>query len=274
VLQPGPIGVFDSGYGGLTIFKEIVRALPEHDFIYLGDNARAPYGSRPFDVIYRYTLESVQHLFRHQCKLVILACNTASARALRTIQQHDLPAYGPHHRVLGIIRPTAERIGTFSRSRHIGILATAGTVISETYLIEIEKHYPDIKVSQEGCPIWVPLVELNEHNTPGADYFVQRHVESLLSKDPQIDNLLLACTHYPLLIDSIRKFVPEDIQIIAQGKFIAESLKQYLEDHPEMNDLCSKEGTRRFHTTGWTEKFERLSGLFLGENVKPESVEI
>jgi len=265
--QGSPIGVFDSGYGGLTVLKEIVKQLPDHDYIYLGDNARAPYGPRSFDTVYHYTLECVNWFFAQGCELVILACNTASAKALRTIQQNDLPGIDPGKRVLGVIRPTTEIIGNFSRTGEIGVLGTSGTVQSESYPIEIAKFFPDCKVYQEACPMWVPLVENNEYNKPGADYFVEKHLKQLLEKAPDIDTVLLACTHYPLLMSKIRQFIPEGVTVVTQGEIVAESLVSYLEDHPEMEEKCSKNGRISFYTTDATTHFDNHAGIFFGRPV-------
>lgn len=273
-MAASPIGVFDSGYGGLTVLKELVKTLPGYDFLYLGDNARTPYGNRSFDTIRRYTLECVQWLFGQGCPLVVLACNTASAKALRTIQQTDLPLINPNNRVLGVIRPTTEVIGSHSKTRHIGILATAGTVNSESYLIEIQKFFPDLKVYQEACPMWVPLVENNEHLTEGADYFVQKHIHNLFSQAPQIDTLLLACTHYPLLTEKIRRYIPEKVEIVSQGGIVATSLKDYLARHPEMDTRISKAGNRAFFTTDSARDFDNHALLFFGEPVKSQQVSI
>jgi glutamate racemase len=268
-----PIGVFDSGYGGLTILKEICRVMPEYDYLYLGDNARSPYGTRSFESVYRYTLESVQWLFNQGCHLVVLACNTASAKALRTMQQNDLPKIAPHKRVLGVIRPTTEVIGNFSRSGNIGILATPGTVTSESYLIEIEKFFPGIRVSQEACPMWVPLVENKEHDKAGADYFVQQHLNSILEKGgDDLDTLLLACTHYPLLLDKIRKFAPEGISIVSQGEIVAASLKDYLQRHPEMAAECTRAGRQAFYTTDSVSDFNDHASLFFGKTIAAQHV--
>ena len=263
-----PIGVFDSGYGGLTILKSIVSKLPQYDYVYLGDNARTPYGTRSFDTVYQYTLECVKHLFDMGCRLVILACNTASAKALRNIQQLDLPHLAPDRRVLGVIRPTTEIIGEYSPSRHIGILATRGTVTSESYLVEIEKFFPDIAVYQEACPMWVPLVENGEHTSPGADYFVRQHIDRLLSQSPAIDTVLLACAHYPLLLPKIQAFMPEQITVLSQGDIVANSLAGYLDRHPDMEAQCSKQGKRSFYTTDSTEEFGRQASLFWGTPVE------
>lgn len=265
--SPGPIGVFDSGIGGLTVFKEIVRRLPAYDYIYLGDNARVPYGTRSFETVYQYTRECVQHLFDIGCRLVIIACNTASAKALRTIQQRDLAGMSKQYRVLGVIRPTTEIIGSYTRSRHVGILATQGTVSSLSYAIEINKFFPDIQVYQEACPMWVPLVEANEHASPGADYFVKKNLDSLLQKSPRIDTIILACTHYPLLMDKIRHFIPEDITLLPQGGIVADSLADYLGRHPEIEQHCTRSKTVRYYTTESTEDFNSKAALFLGKRV-------
>jgi glutamate racemase len=263
-----PIGVFDSGYGGLTILKEIVKTLPEYDYIYLGDNARAPYGSRSYDSVYRYTLESVEWLFEQGCPLVILACNTASAKALRTIQQKDLVKLSTPKKVLGIIRPTTEVIGNYTSSGEVGILATNGTVQSGSYIIEIEKFFPEVRVYQEACPMWVPLVENNEHLQEGADYFVKKHLQQLLSQSSAIDTILLACTHYPLLINKIRQFIPDNIKVIAQGDIIARSLQDYLKRHPEVERECSRNATQCFFTTDSVTDFDSHASLFFGKGVE------
>lgn len=264
----GPIGIFDSGYGGLTVMKEIVRRLPQYDYIYLGDNARAPYGNRSFDTVYRYTLECVEWFFKQGCPLVILACNTASAKALRTIQQNDLEKLDPNNRILGVIRPTTEIMGSLTKTGSIGILATNGTVQSESYKIEINKFHPNVRVVQEACPMWVPLVEYNEYNSEGADYFIEKNLAGLLSKDSQIDTILLACTHYPLLIDKIKKYVPGNVRIVSQGVIVAESLDNYLERHPEMEVRCTKGGSRAFYTTDSEEDFNNHAAIFFGEPVE------
>ena len=269
-----PIGVFDSGYGGLSVLKEISAALPQYDYIYLGDNARAPYGTRDFDTVYEYTLQCVKWFFSQGCPLVILACNTASAKALRTIQQNDLPEIDPSRRVLGVIRPTSEVIGEYSKTGHVGVMATPGTVQSESYLIEIEKFFPAIKVSQEACPIWVPLVETNEYQSPGADYFVKKHIDHLLKKDEAIDTILLACTHYPLLMDKILKYTPGGVSVIAQGQIVAASLKNYLERHPEIDAKCSKKAGRKFYTTGETADFNSHASLFFGHDISSEKLHL
>ena len=259
----GPIGVFDSGYGGLTILDKIREYMPEYDYLYLGDNARTPYGSRSFEVVYEFTLQAVKKLFELGCPLVILACNTASAKALRTIQQTNLPLIDPTRRVLGVIRPTAECIGTLTQSRHVGILATSGTIKSESYLMEVHKLFPDVTVTGEACPMWVPLVENNEYASEGADYFVQKHIRQLLEKDPKIDTIILGCTHYPLLIEKIRQFTPSHVRIVPQGEYVAHSLRDYLNRHSEMDIRCTKNGTCRFLTTESTAKFEESASIFL-----------
>jgi glutamate racemase len=267
-MNTRPIGVFDSGYGGLTVLKEIASLLPQYDYLYMGDNARAPYGPRPFDQVYEYTLEAVEWFFKQDCPLVILACNTASAKALRTIQQNDLVKRGDRNRVLGVIRPTAEVIGKYSQSGHVGILGTRGTVQSESYVIEIQKFFPKIKVSQEACPIWVPLIENNEFQSEGADYFVKQHINNILSKDKDIDTILLGCTHYPLLMNKIKLYVSDAVSVIEQGKIVADSLEDYLLRHPSMEEKCSKERTKVFYTTGDTSDFDAHAALFFGEPVK------
>ena len=249
------IGVFDSGYGGLTILRQIRKLLPQYDYLYLGDNARAPYGSRSFDVVYRYTLEAVTALFDRGCELVILACNTASAKALRSIQQNDLARLGSERRVLGVIRPTVEVVGSLTRSRHVGILATQGTIRSRSYELELHKSNPDISVTGVACPMWVPLVENCEYDSPGADYFVQKRLDEVFRLDPDIDTLVLACTHYPLLMNKIVKYAPPSVRIIPQGDYVAASLQDYLRRHPEMDVRLSRRGNVRFLTTEDPEKF-------------------
>lgn len=269
-----PIGVFDSGYGGLTILKAIVDKLPDYDYIYLGDNARAPYGPRSFETVYHYTLECVQWFFKQGCELVILACNTASAKALRTIQQKDLPGIDPHKRVLGVIRPSTEIIGQYSQSREVGILGTTGTVQSDSYTIEIAKFFPDIKVYQEACPMWVPLVENNEYNKPGADYFIKQHLENLLDRSGQIDTILLACTHYPLLIDKIKQFLPENIQLVSQGDIVAAGLADYLERHPSLASKLSTGSHLDFYTTDSPADFDAHGSIFFGAPVRSKHVDL
>ena len=259
-----PIGVFDSGYGGLTVLKELVARLPQYDYIYLGDNARAPYGNRSFETVYQYTLQSVQWLFHQGCPLVILACNTASAKALRTIQQVDLPKQFPDNRVLGVIRPTTEVIGNFTRTGNVGILATRGTVLSESYPIEIAKFYPRLQVYQQACPLWVPLIENNEHDKPGADYFVREYMDQLKAQNAEIDTVLLACTHYPLLKDKIERCLPAGSRLIAQGEIVANSLADYLQRHPEIETRCSRHGERLFYITDSTEDFDSHARIFYG----------
>lgn len=261
-----PIGVFDSGYGGLTVLREIIGKLPGYDYLYLGDNSRAPYGSRSFETIYHYTLQCVQWLFDQGCPLVILACNTASAKALRSIQQKDLPVIAPDNRVLGVIRPTSEVIGNFTSSNKVGILATNGTVQSQSYLLEIEKFFPEIQVTQQACPIWVPLVENDEYENAGADFFIQKGVRQLLEKQPDIDTVLLACTHYPLLQDKIKRYLPENVKVISQGGIVANSLEDYLQRHPEMEVRLSRGGNRAFYTTDAPEDFNRAASKFYGGN--------
>jgi glutamate racemase len=269
-----PIGVFDSGYGGLTLLKEFVKVLPEYDFLYLGDNARAPYGNRSFETVYEFTLQSVQQLFAMGCELIVLACNTASAKALRTIQQKDLPRIAPEKRVLGVIRPTTEVVGKYSKTGHIGVLGTTGTILSNSYPIEIEKFFPQLTVHQEACPMWVPLVENNEFESEGADFFIQKNIHSLLSKDSQIDTIILGCTHYPLLINKIKKYLPNHITLLSQGEIVAESLADYLHRHTEIAAKCSKGGTIDFYTTDSTENFDTAAALFFGKEVKSKHLEI
>jgi glutamate racemase len=268
----GAIGIFDSGYGGLTVLSEIKALMPEYDYIYLGDNARAPYGNRSFELVYEFTLEAVKWFFAQGCHLVILACNTASAKALRTIQQVDLPKIAPEKRVLGVIRPTTECVASLSQTRHIGVLGTEGTIQSESYEIEIGKLHPQLTVTGEACPMWVPLVENKEYDKPGADYFVQQHLNRLLEKDSEIDTIILGCTHYPLLINKIKEFLPEHINVIAQGEYVAKSLKSYLGRHPEMDKKCTKNGTVKYFTTESPKKFKQLASLFLNEEIEAEKV--
>ena len=266
--EQGPIGVFDSGYGGLTVFKEIIKKLPQYDYIYLGDNARVPYGNRSYETVYHYTLECVNHLFDKGCRLVVLACNTASAKALRTIQQNDLPKLEQMHRVLGVIRPTAEIVGEYTQTKQVGIFATSGTVESQSYPMEIEKFFPDIQVFQQACPMWVPLVENNEHESAGADFFIKKCVDSLMSQSSRIDAIILGCTHYPLLVDKIRQYLPSGINVISQGEIVADSLADYLLRHPEIEHLCTESGQRSFFTTESEEQFEQKAGVFFGEAIK------
>lgn len=269
---PGPIGVFDSGYGGLTILDGIRRRLPQYDYLYLGDNARAPYGFHSFEVVYRYTLQAVKALFSQGCHLVILACNTASAKALRTIQQNDLEGLDPTRRVLGVIRPTVEAVGQLTRSRHVGILGTEGTIRSESYNMEIRKLNPDITVSGMACPMWVPLVENNEYNSPGADYFVKKRIDGILQLDPLIDTLILGCTHYPLLLQKIKQFTPKGIHLVPQGQYVAESLADYLVRHPEMEQQCTRGGQCRYLTTESGERFGECASMFLSQRVEARHI--
>lgn len=261
--ERGPIGVFDSGYGGLTILRDFRRLLPEYDYIYLGDNARAPYGNRSFELVYEFTAQAVNHLFEQGCPLVILACNTASAKALRTIQVQDLPEIDPTRRVLGVIRPTIERLPELTATGHIGVLATPGTVLSRSYTLETEKLFPEMKVTEKACPMWVPLVENGEADMPGADYFVRKYIDAILLEDPEIDTLILGCTHYPMLYPKIRAYVPERISVVPQGNLVAESLKDYLKRHPEMDSRLTRNGTTIYETTEATFKFDTISSLFL-----------
>lgn len=271
-MNCGPIGVFDSGYGGLTILRDIVKAMPDYNFLYLGDNARAPYGTRSFDIVYRFTLEAVKFLFSQGCNLVVLACNTASAKALRSIQQCDLPIIDPSRRVLGIIRPTVEMLPKLTARGHIGILGTPGTVNSCSYNLEIQKFHPDYTVTGHGCPMWVPLVENREAASAGADYFVKQEIDRLMQADPLIDTIVLACTHYPLLIDKIKRYVPEGINVVSQGSIIADSLVDYLRRHPEMDARCSRGGTVDYLTTENADKFSEMATIFLGRAVSASQV--
>lgn len=274
-----PIGVFDSGYGGLTILQQLRRQLPDRDFIYLGDNARAPYGSRSFDVVYEFTRQAVMKLFSMGCRLVILGCNTASAKALRTIQENDLTAGSPSlveqgYRVLGVIRPTVEVVGSLTRSRHVGIVATEGTVRSESYTLEIAKFHPDIKVTGQACPLWAAIVEAGESNSEGAEYFVRKRISQLLAKDPLIDTIILGCTHYPMLMTAIKKATPAGINIVPQGEYVARSLENYLHRHPDMDLLCSRNGTVRYLTTESPERFKECATIFLHEDVNVEHINL
>lgn len=271
---PGPIGVFDSGYGGLTILHGIRQLMPQYDYLYLGDNARAPYGPRSFDVVYRFTREAVYKLFSMGCHLVILGCNTASAKALRSIQQNDLPKWDAERRVLGVIRPTAEVIGHLTSNNHVGLLATEGTVRSHSYDLEIKKLWPEIKVTGVACPFWVPLVEYNEADSPGADYFVKKRIDELMQKDPQIDSIILGCTHYPVLMPKIQKYAPADVRIIPQGEYVAESLKAYLDRHKNMESNLTKGGRARYLTTENPEKFSESARIFLREEITVEHVDL
>ncbi len=270
--QPGSIGVFDSGYGGLTILHGIQQVLPEYDYIYLGDNARAPYGSRSFEVVYEFTRQAVLKLFEMGCHLVILGCNTASAKALRTIQQNDLPKLAPDRRVLGVIRPTAEVIGSLTSSRHVGILATEGTIRSQSYNIEIQKQSPDIQVTGLSCPLWVPIIENNEADSPGADYFVKKRIDHIMRLDPQIDTLILGCTHYPILMPKILKYVNRGVKIVPQGEYVAASLKDYLHRHPEMDARCTKHSSTKYYTTESPTKFKENARIFMPEEINVERI--
>lgn len=270
----GAIGIFDSGYGGLTILEKIREQLPEYDYIYLGDNARTPYGTRSFDVVYKYTLECVQALFDRGCQLVILACNTASAKALRTIQQKDLPQIDPDKRVLGVIRPTVEAVGKITKSKHVGLLGTMGTVQSDSYPLELQKIYPDIKITSEACPMWVPLIENNEYNSEGAEYFIRKNIHNLLTADDQIDTIILGCTHYPLLISKIEEVISSDINILSQGEIVADSLKDYLFRHPEMDKMCTKGGKCVYYTTESVEKFNSSASIFLKDSIDAKHLEL
>jgi|SRR5690606_16798955 len=268
----GPIGIFDSGYGGLTVFRDIVRKLPRYDYVYLGDNARVPYGTRSFETVYAYTKECVETLFAMDCHLVVLACNTASAKALRTIQQLDLPKQSGVRKVLGVIRPTTEVIGSHTETRHVGVLATPGTVKSMSYPLEIQKFFPDISVHQQACPMWVPLVENAELDSPGTAYFVERDINRLLQQSPHIDTVVLACTHYPLLYPMIRRFLPTHIRLLSQGELVADSLADYLLRHPEVEKRCTKGGSIRFFTTDNAADFEEKAETFYGRPVKAAAV--
>ncbi len=270
-----PIGIFDSGIGGLTVFRSIAERLPQYDYIYLGDNSRAPYGNRSFNTIHQYTWECVQWLFEQDCPLIILACNTASAKALRTIQQRDMPGRFDDKRVLGVIRPTAEVIGNYTQTGNIGVLGTKGTVQSESYAIEIAKFFPEVKVYQQACPLWVPLIENGEYDKPGADYYVQKYLDELLSRSADIDTLLLACTHYPLLQNKIKAHLPSNIQVVAQGDIVAASLQDYLHRHPEINSKITRGGTRHFFTSSDdTADFDQHASMFFSAPVKSEYVSL
>jgi glutamate racemase len=269
-----PIGIFDSGYGGLTVLREIVNKLPQYDYIYLGDNARTPYGNRSYETVYHYTLQCVKWFFEQGCPLIILACNTASAKALRTIQQNDLPKIAPNNRVLGVIRPTSEVIGNYSETKSVGILATNGTVASNSYPLEIAKFFPDVKVYQEACPMWVPLVENNEHQSHGADFFIKKNLKEIFEKGNDIDVVLLACTHYPLLKEKIQEYLPVTVKMVSQGELVAASLEDYLQRHPEIETRCAKEGQRHFYTTDSTEDFDTHATAFFGEAVQSRHLDL
>jgi len=271
---PGPIGVFDSGYGGLTILKAIRELLPQYDYAYLGDNARAPYGTRSFDIVYQFTRQAVLTLFEMGCQLVILGCNTASAKALRSIQQNDLPKIDPQRRVLGVIRPTAEIVGKLTQTKHIGILATPGTTKSNSYNIEINKLWPELDVTGVACPLWVPIVENNEATGAGADYFVKKRIDHILWLDPDIDTLILGCTHYPILMPKIKQYVPDGIKIVSQGEYVAESLKDYLTRHTEIDARCTKNGTAHYYTTENAEKFKEVARIFVTDDIEVEHIDL
>lgn len=271
---PGPIGVFDSGYGGLTILKAIRELLPQYDYAYLGDNARAPYGTRSFDIVYQFTRQAVLKLFEMGCQLVILGCNTASAKALRSIQQNDLPKIDPQRRVLGVIRPTAEIVGKLTQTKHIGILATPGTTKSNSYNIEINKLWPELDVTGVACPLWVPIVENNEATGAGADYFVKKRIDHILWLDPDIDTLILGCTHYPILMPKIKQYVPDGIKIVSQGEYVAESLKDYLTRHTEIEARCTKNGTAHYYTTENAEKFKEVARIFVTDDIEVEHIDL
>ena len=273
--QPGPIGVFDSGYGGLTILHGIRQLLPEYDYMYLGDNARAPYGSRSFEVVYQFTRQAVLKLFEMGCHLVILGCNTASAKALRSIQQRDLPVIDAERRVLGVIRPTAEVIGDLTESRHVGLLATEGTVKSDSYRLEIQKLHPDVSVTGVACPLWVPIIENNEADSPGADYFVKKRLDQLMRLDPDIDTIILGCTHYPLLMPKILKYVQPGVRIVPQSEYVADSLQSYLQRHPSIENKITQNGRCQYFTTENPDKFKESARIFLHEdiNVRPIDLE-
>ena len=273
-MHPGPIGIFDSGYGGLTILQQIRRAMPQYDYIYLGDNARTPYGTRSFEVVYEFTRQAVERLFGMGCQLVVLACNTASAKALRSVQQNDLERLDPHRRVLGIIRPTVESIGEMTHSRHVGILATEGTILSASYPMEVKKLFPDIVVTGQACPLWVPLVENREAENPGADYFVKQEVERLFGQCPDIDTVILGCTHYPLLLQKIRQYVLSPARIVTQGEIVAESLKDYLRRHPEMDIKCSRNGSRQYLTTENASRFSEMASFFMCQSAMATQIQL
>lgn len=272
--KSSPIGIFDSGYGGLTVYKEIEKHLPDYDYIYLGDNARVPYGNRSFETVHEFTWQCVQKLFDMGCPLVVLACNTASAKALRTIQQKDLPKLESNKKVLGVIRPTTEIVGKYTKTNHVGIFATKGTVLSESYVIEIHKFFPDVKVHQQACPMWVPFVENNEHKNEGIDYFIKKYSDELLAQSADIDTIILACTHYPLLIDKLKKYLPPHIKIVSQGPIVADSLKDYLMRHAEVESLLTQYGDRTYYTTDDIQDFNRKAMLFLGKHIHAKHIEI
>jgi glutamate racemase len=269
---PGPIGIFDSGYGGLTIFDKIRSLMPDYDYVYLGDNARAPYGPRSFEIVYEFTREAVKWLFHSGCQLVILACNTASAKALRSIQQNDLPDWDPQRRVLGVIRPTVEVVDQLSRTKHVGVLGTAGTIASHSYELEIGKLFPNIRVTGKACPMWVPLVEYNEYASDGADYFIQKYINELMAMDPKIDTIILGCTHYPLLMNKIRKYLPEGVNMFSQGEYVATSLVDYLKRHSDLESRLTRGGRQFFFTTESAEKFSSTASVFLSNPIHVQQV--
>jgi glutamate racemase len=273
-VNHSPIGVFDSGYGGLTVLRQIVNRLPQYDYVYLGDNARAPYGTRSFETVYRYTLQCVEWLLKQNCPLIILACNTASAKALKSIQRNDLKQLHPTAKVLGVLRPTTEIIGKHTDTNAIGILATNGTVLSQSYVNEIGTFFPNVKIEQEACPMWVPLVENNEHHTDGADYFIEKHINNILSRDKNIDTLLLACTHYPLLQEKIEKHLPNHVKLLSQGGIVADSLEDYLARHPEIESKISKKAQRSFFTTDSAEDFVNKASIFFGESINASHADL
>lgn len=274
MTAPGPIGIFDSGYGGLTILHKIREKMPQYDYIYLGDNARAPYGPRSFEIVYRFTLQAVEKLFSMGCHLVILACNTASAKALRSIQQHDLPLIDPARRVLGVIRPTVEAIDGMTRTGHVGVLATSGTVKSQSYALEIHKLYPDITVTSLACPMWVPLIEYGEYENEGADFFIKKYIDAIFAQDNLIDTLILGCTHYPIVADKIKRHLPGGVRLVQQGEHVAESLAGYMKRHPDMDNRCTKNGRTQFFTTENEEKFAESASVFLKTEINVKGIEL
>ncbi len=273
-MKKNPIGIFDSGYGGLTVYQSIREQLPQYDYLYLGDNARTPYGTRSFDTVYEYTLEAVKYLFDQGCHLVILACNTASAKALRSIQQNDLPKIAPDRRVLGVIRPTTELVGEETKTGEIGVLATSGTIKSDSYTIEIDKFFPDVKVHSKACPMWVPLVENGELDNDGTRFFVKKYLDEIFQQSANIDTLLLACTHYPMLLPLIQELVPKDIKVLSQGPIVANSLGEYLKTHPEIESNCSKGGSESFQTTDDADNFNKLGSFFLGRSLNSKQIRL
>lgn len=274
MTAPGPIGIFDSGYGGLTILHKIREKMPQYDYIYLGDNARAPYGPRSFEIVYRFTLQAVEKLFSMGCHLVILACNTASAKALRSIQQHDLPLIDPDRRVLGVIRPTVEAIDGMTRTGHVGVLATSGTVKSQSYALEIHKLYPGITVTSLACPMWVPLIEYGEYENEGADFFIKKYIDAIFAQDNLIDTLILGCTHYPIVADKIKRHLPGGVRLVQQGEHVAESLAGYMKRHPDMDNRCTKNGRTQFFTTENEEKFAESASVFLKTEINVKGIEL